>query len=674
MGEDDKEEQERDRLEKVRQERLVLELEKRAFKKSSRLPQRQKSPILTRYYIAGDNLRPRRNNRAEPAPHTALVDDAYERRTRLEGVPRIPTEPPPSSPALVAATDPNPSQQVLVDEENTSQVIEEVRPSVPEPAMLRNQEPYARTSHLPVAETNVAPEVPRMSSSDSAMEGIIEEGCVILAPYTCSGPECQNSTGISPTLGEDNRGIPIDDGDVDVDMGVEPAESPTKRHSPPRRHIQLSTRCPPMSPSPAGPAHSPRHIDRPTSINMMMFPRAPTPAPTPSPAPAPNPPVLPASINTVFCGIPSPAPTPVPALAPISTPTPKPAPTSQPMAPTLAAPGQPPRNVFQPMNIHTFPAGAATQPAVNRLIAKPRSIARRKDAAGVQIPGLDHLNSGGLGSTGPAQGGERPFLFGAGSGPQQPANIGQVQAQGESFNSGIGTEQQSARWTQPTTTNAAPAPAPAPAGVFSVPPSALAQPAVVSAPAPGPTQPPRSEPVHELRFDQGKVSDADDDEGVAPASWSTQGATAVVQSTQSTLAFFEPSQEDPAAGRLLKRGGSLDGTQKDKLHGCIRAGVTTVAKKVRGAGPGPFGMTLMQASRTNAALKKLLQESCETGPLDDAIEAFISDVFWNFDTAGTGDSIQPAEGHEPILSSTFYKMCVANIKTYMKTWSTLRNV
>lgn len=74
-------------------------------------------------------------------------------------------------------------------------------------------------------------------------------------------------------------------------------------------------------------------------------------------------------------------------------------------------------------------------------------------------------------------------------------------------------------------------------------------------------------------------------------------------------------------------------------------------------------MVFMQASRTNAALKKLLEESCETGPLDHAIEAFISDVFWNFDITGTGKSIPPAEGHAPISSSTFYKMCVANIKT-----------
>lgn len=147
------------------------------------------------------------------------------------------------------------------------------------------------------------------------------------------------------------------------------------------------------------------------------------------------------------------------------------------------------------------------------------------------------------------------------------------------------------------------------------------------------------------------------------------------RSTQGTLAFVESNQADPSADRLLKKDGKLDDTQKVKLHGCIKAGVTAVVKKkVRGAGLGPFGMTLRQAGRTNAALKKLLEESCETGPLDDAIEVFISDVFWNLDTAGTGESIPSAEGHEPISLSTFYKMCVANIKTYMKTWSTLRNV
>lgn len=99
MAEDEKEEQERDRLEKVRQERLVLEQRKRAFQQSLRLPQRQKSPILTRYYIAGDNLRPRRNNRATPALRTVPVDDAYERKTRPEGVSRILTEPQAASPA-----------------------------------------------------------------------------------------------------------------------------------------------------------------------------------------------------------------------------------------------------------------------------------------------------------------------------------------------------------------------------------------------------------------------------------------------------------------------------------------------------------------------------------------------------------------------------------------------
>ena len=183
-----------------------------------------------------------------------------------------------------------------------------------------------------MAETNVVPEVPCESSCDSAMKGVIEEGCVILSLYTCSGPDSQTSTavevaptGLSPTLGENKWGIPIDDGDVD--MGVEPVEPPTKRHSPPRPHIQHSTPHPPMSPSPAGPVHLPRHIDRPTNINM-VFPGIPTPAPTPSLPPAPRPPILPVSINMVPCGIPSPASTPVPA------PTPKLAPTSQPMSPT----------------------------------------------------------------------------------------------------------------------------------------------------------------------------------------------------------------------------------------------------------------------------------------------------------------------------------------------------
>ena len=97
-------------------------------------------------------------------------------------------------------------------------------------------------------------------------------------------------------------------------------------------------------------------------------------------------------------------------------------------------------------------------------------------------------------------------------------------------------------------------------------------------------------------------------------------------------------------------------------------------KEGQGCWPRPFGMTLMQADNTNAALKRLLEESCETGPLDDATQEFISDVSWKFDTAGTGESIPPAEGHESILFSTFYIMCVANIKTYMKAWSTLRNV
>lgn len=315
------------------------------------------------------------------------------------------------------------------------------------------------------------------------------------------------------------------------------------------------------------------------------------------------------------------------------------------------------------MNLNIFLAGAATQPAAaKREIAKLRPIARRTNAAGVQIPGLKHLNGGGKGSTGLAQGGQKPFIFGAGSGPQQPIGFGQALAEGQSFNFGMGAQQQLAPWPQPTPVQQAPPPAPAPAPVVPV--SAPVQPAPVSAPAPTPTQLSPSEPVHDPRFDQEQVSDAEDDEDVAPAARSTQGA----------LAFVEPNQDDPSAGRLLKRDGKLDHGQKEKLNGCIRAGVSTVVKKkVRGAGPAPFGMTLMQANRTSAALKKLLEESCETGPLDDAIEVFISDVFWNFDTAGTGESVPPQEGHEPILFSTFYIMCVANIKTYMKACSTLRN-
>ena len=111
MAEDEKEEQERPRLENMRQERLVSEQRKRAFQQFSRLPQRQKSPMLMRYYIAGENLRSLQNNRVTPAPQTAPVRDAHVREVRPEEVPRFQTEPQPASPAQVDATDPIPSQQ-----------------------------------------------------------------------------------------------------------------------------------------------------------------------------------------------------------------------------------------------------------------------------------------------------------------------------------------------------------------------------------------------------------------------------------------------------------------------------------------------------------------------------------------------------------------------------------
>lgn len=446
IAEDEKEEQERAGLEKTRRERLVLEQRKRAFQKFSRLSQRQKSPKLIRYYIAGDNLRSLRNNRVAPTPQ-----------------------------------------------------MEEARPSAPALAILRNQEQDARTSHLPVAKTDVVPEVPRKSSCDSAMEGIIEEGCVILTPYTCSGPEVQTSStmevapaGLLPTLSENKQVLPINDDDGDVNMDIEPVDPPTMRHSSPKPQIQLPTPYPPMSPSPTGPVPPLRQVNRPTNTNMVLS-GTPTPAPTPSPAPAPHPRILPVSVNKMFCGVPNLAPTPTPA------PTPKPVLISQPMAPT-PTPDQPPRNVFQPMNINTFPAGAATQPAASRLIAKPHSIVRRKDATGVQIPGLDHLNGGGQESPASAQGDRRPLLFEAGSGPRQ-VGLRQVQAQGESFNFGMETEQKSAGRPQSIPANQTPAPVPAPVGAFSVPSSAPAQTATVSAPTAGPTQPPASEPVHDSRFD-----------------------------------------------------------------------------------------------------------------------------------------------------------------------------
>ena len=103
-----------------------------------------------------------------------------------------------------------------------------------------------------------------------------------------------------------------------------------------------------------------------------------------------------------------------------------------------------------------------------------------------------------------------PSLFGANSRLQPPVGLRPVQAHGESFTFEIGTEQQSVRWPQPTPANQAPVPAPAPVGPFSVLPSASAQPAAVSAPAPGPTQPRSS---HDSRFDQEQVIDADNHEG-----------------------------------------------------------------------------------------------------------------------------------------------------------------